>query len=113
MTKFTSQNRQPAPDGDLIQKPEADRRHISNQKQSANSKPPRASAPIQFMQIRNGKCRWPIGDPHHFESLRFCGCACSSEAIYCDEHKKMAFAPSRARTFVPGKAVLLPTTKAS
>lgn len=112
MSKLNSQSmQQPAPDGDLLQKQEADRLRMSTQEQSSSRKPLLTSAPILFMQIRNGKCRWPIGDPHHFESFRFCGCVCSPEAIYCDEHKKMAFAPNRARTFVPGKAFPSPTTK--
>lgn len=112
MTKLKKETNQPAP-ADLIEKQDPDRQPTSNQRQSGNSKPLRMSVPIQFMQIRNGQCRWPIGDPHHFDSFRFCGCACSSEAIYCEEHKKMAFAPNRARTFIPGRAVPLPATKVS
>ncbi|WP_171015170.1 GcrA family cell cycle regulator [Methylocystis sp. B8] len=112
MTKPKKETNQPAP-ADLIEKQDPDRQHISNQRQSSNSKPLLTSVPIQFMQIQNGKCRWPIGDPHHFDSLRFCGCACAPEAIYCDTHKNMAFAPNRARTFIPGRAVTLTATKVS
>jgi hypothetical protein len=110
MTKLKKETIPPAP-AKLIEKQDPLRQHICNQ--SGNLRPLLASAPIQFMQIRNGRCRWPIGDPHHFDSFRFCGCACSPEAIYCDTHKNMAFAPNRARTFVPGRAVPLPAAKVS
>jgi len=102
MTKLKKENNRPEA-ADLLERQGADRRDIGLLE----------SAPILFMQIRNGKCRWPIGDPRDFDSFRFCGCACAPEAIYCDTHKTMAFAPNRPRTFIPGRAVALPATKAS
>lgn len=112
MTKLKKETNRPA-SADLLERQGAERRDISKLDQNRSSKRPLESAPILFMQIRNGKCRWPIGDPHHFDSLRFCGCACAPEAIYCDTHKNMAFAPNRTRTFTPGRAVALPSTKVS
>ncbi|MGJ0532133.1 GcrA family cell cycle regulator [Methylocystis sp.] len=112
MTKLKKETNQPGP-ANSIEKQDSHRQHICNQRQSGNLRPLVASVPIQFMQIRNGRCRWPIGDPHHFDSFRFCGCACAPEAVYCDTHKDMAFAPNRARTFIPGRAVPLPATKVS
>jgi hypothetical protein len=110
MSELKKETNQSAP-ADLLER--QDRRDISNLDQDKSWKPLLESSPILFEQIRNGKCRWPIGDPHHFDSFRFCGCACAPEAIYCDTHKKMAFAPNRARTLIPGRAGSLPTTKVS
>ncbi|MBG0792296.1 hypothetical protein IYY11_02285 [Methylocystis sp. H62] len=116
MTKLKKETNRLAP-ADLLERQDADRRDISNLDQDSSWKPLLESVPILFMQIRNGKCCWPIGDPHHFDSFRFCGCACACgcapEAIYCDTHKNMAFAPNRTRTFIPGRAVPLPATKVS
>jgi GcrA cell cycle regulator len=53
---------------------------------------------VKFMELRPRMCRWPIGDPQHFETIRFCGCACPSEASYCKEHNAIAHPPSRPGT---------------
>jgi hypothetical protein len=70
-----------------------------------------ASVPVRFMELRNGMCRWPIGDSHHLETFRFCGCVCSSEAIYCDAHKKLSLAPSRAKSLPMSRSLLSFTSK--
>ncbi|MGD9545169.1 MAG: GcrA family cell cycle regulator [Methylocystis sp.] len=85
---------------DLLERQYADRQDKSNLDQEISWKPLLG-------------CRWSIGDPYHFDSFRFCGCACAPEAIYCDTHKNMAFAPNRERTFIPGRAVPLSATKVS
>ena len=113
MTKPKNPNVQPAPDSALIQRQDAGSQYASNQEQGNNWKPLLASAPIRFMEIRNGKCRWPIGDPHHLDSFRFCGCACSANAIYCNEHEKMAVTPNRPRTYPPSKNLISLATKVS
>jgi hypothetical protein len=54
------------------------------------------SRPVRLAELRTSMCRWPIGDPQHQEVFRFCGGACQSGDSYCADHKKMAFAPSKA-----------------
>lgn len=108
MSKLKNPVRQPAPGASLIQRQDAGRQYIGEQEQSNKWKPLLTSVPIRFMEIRTGKCRWPIGDPHLLDSFRFCGCACASDAVYCDEHKEMAFTPSRPRMSVPSKKPLFP-----
>jgi hypothetical protein len=67
-----------------------------------NRKPRDRSAPmvvyVKFMELRPSMCRWPIGDPQHFETFRFCGCACPSEDSYCKKHNAIAHPPSRVGT---------------
>ncbi len=90
------------PDGELFQ---------ARQQHSDSWKPLVGSAPVKFIALRAGMCRWPIGDPHDFEKFRFCGCACSLETNYCAAHKKLASAPNRARTIPMGRNLLMSATK--
>jgi hypothetical protein len=83
---------------ELIQtRQDAARHYIGGQELSNNWKPLLASVPVRFMELRNGMCRRPIGDPHNLATFRFCGCPRSSKAIYCDAHKTLAFVPNRAK----------------
>lgn len=112
MTKTNSATGRPAPDGGLIQTRQDVARHYNGSQEHGNNwKPLLASAPVRFMEIRTGMCRWPIGDPHYLETFRFCGCTCSSEAIYCETHTALALAPNRVRTFPRSRNLPLPTTK--
>jgi GcrA cell cycle regulator len=47
--------------------------------------PPSLDKLIPFLDVRNGLCRWPHGDPQQLSAFRFCGeqtCA----HVYCDYH---------------------------
>jgi hypothetical protein len=100
MTKLTSSVK-PVYAGLIQKRQEVALRYIGGQNQSNNWKPIRASVPVRFMDLRTGMCRWPIGDPHNFETFRFCGCACAPAAVYCEPHKQLALTPSHARTTQP------------
>ena len=63
-----------------------------------NNSGPFAASVVKFMELRPSMCRWPIGDPKHIETFRFCGSACSPGAIYCKPHTAKAHAPIRPRT---------------
>ena len=82
---------------------------MANQERS--NKPLPASVPVSFMELRNGMCRWPIGDPHDFDSFRFCGCPRSSAAIYCETHMTLAFVASRPRMLPTRRDIPLPKVK--
>jgi hypothetical protein len=97
MTETKSPSSHPAPSRGLTQARQDARSFAGNQEQSSSWKPLHASAPVSFMELRSRMCRWPIGDPHDFDTFRFCGCKCSPEAIYCESHEKLAFAPNRSR----------------
>ena len=90
------------PDGELFQ---------TRQEHSNSWKPLLGSTPVMFMALHAGMCRWPIGDPHDFEKFRFCGFSCSSETNYCETHKKLASAPTRARTIPLSRNLLMSTTR--
>ena len=86
---------------------------MGNQEHGNNWKPLLASVPVTFMDLRIGMCRWPISNPHHFETFRFCGCACSSDATYCEKHRNMASSPTQARAVAPRKYLPPSATKAA
>jgi len=69
------------------------------------------SVPVKFIELRPSMCRWPIGDPQHFETFRFCGCACPSEAAYCNTHNAVAHASSRPVTPRNAKFQIRPPAK--
>jgi GcrA cell cycle regulator len=48
---------------------------------------------VQIMELREGMCRWPMGDPLTAEFV-FCGADCGYGAPYCGFHGKVAFQPS-------------------
>ncbi len=67
------------------------------------------SRPVRLAQLRGDMCRWPIGDPQHFDAFRFCGCQRLLGDSYCAAHKEMATAPAktaRAIPFAKGSAAL-------
>ncbi len=68
---------------------------IVNRKRPHHFPPLVATVPVRFIELRSSMCRWPIGDPQHFETFRFCGSSCSSEASYCKAHTAIAHAPNR------------------
>jgi hypothetical protein len=60
------------------------------------------SKPVSFENLRHAMCRWPLGDPHDYETFRFCGTECSSGATYCTAHAKIAVSTgSRPRMQYP------------
>jgi hypothetical protein len=59
------------------------------------------SRPVRLAQLRGNMCRWPIGDPQHFDAFRYCGCRRLLGDSYCAAHKKMAFATGKAARAIP------------
>jgi GcrA cell cycle regulator len=47
-------------------------------------------APVTIMTIRDGLCRWPIGDP---ASKDFCFCGRPAVGTYCEGHDRKAHEP--------------------
>ena len=66
---------------------------------------PRSGQPIPLEALTSQTCRWPIGDPQHYEAFRFCGASCQLGDSYCGAHKKMAFAPSKPVRKIPDGVV--------
>lgn len=48
---------------------------------------------IALTELREGTCRWPIGDPKQ-EGFKFCGCNSSPGMTYCDNHTRLAYQAS-------------------
>lgn len=49
-----------------------------------------ASERVTIMDLREGMCRWPLGDPLSSE-FRYCGSDCSSGLPYCAGHANVAY----------------------
>ena len=48
--------------------------------------------PILFAGIKDGLCRWPLGEPEDLD-FKFCGRSSNDGVIYCDEHHSLAYQP--------------------
>ncbi|MCC5978743.1 MAG: GcrA cell cycle regulator [Salinarimonas sp.] len=51
---------------------------------------------VTIMELREGMCRWPIGDPTSPE-FRFCGARSDIGSPYCDHHARIAYQPAADR----------------
>jgi GcrA cell cycle regulator len=52
------------------------------------------------LTLREGMCKWPIGDPASTE-FRFCGRKTSSGTAYCEAHAQVAYQPQAKRRRKP------------
>src|ERR1700687_117096 len=98
MPKIGSPIKRPTSNGGFCGDQEAAPQLVINRERLNKSGPLAASVPVKFMELRPSMCRWPIGDPKHIETFRFCGSACSSGDIYCNAHNAKAHAPNRPQT---------------
>ena len=48
--------------------------------------------PIVFQDIRDGLCRWPLGEPEDI-NFKFCGRNTKEGIVYCQSHYKQAYQP--------------------
>lgn len=53
--------------------------------------------------IKNGMCKWPVGDPSTDE-FHFCGQAASAGQSYCAYHARLAYQPAQKRKRRHGEA---------
>jgi GcrA cell cycle regulator len=51
---------------------------------------------VTIMELREGMCRWPVGDPTTPE-FRFCGSNGASVGPYCKHHARIAYQPAQER----------------
>jgi len=51
---------------------------------------------ISIMELREGVCRWPLGDPLTSE-FAYCGADCAMGKTYCEAHARVAFQPQNER----------------
>jgi len=98
MAKIGSPTERPTSKGGFCGNQEAAPQLVTNRERRNKSGPVAASVQVKFMELRPSMCRWPIGDPKHSETFRFCGSACLSGAMYCKVHTAKAHAPNRPRT---------------
>ena len=48
--------------------------------------------PKTFAEIKDGLCRWPLGEPEDLD-FKFCGRSSSDGMVYCSEHHAVAYQP--------------------
>jgi GcrA cell cycle regulator len=53
---------------------------------------------VGFEDIREGACRWPLGDPTS-EDFVYCGVQTAKGRSYCPGHCRMAYKPPNARVW--------------
>jgi GcrA cell cycle regulator len=51
---------------------------------------------VSIMELKEGVCRWPLGDPL-MPDFVYCGTDCSVGTPYCGFHSKAAYQPSERR----------------
>ena len=51
--------------------------------------------PTPFSEIKDGLCRWPIGEPENSD-FKFCGRSTNEGFVYCQTHHKVAYQPLTA-----------------
>lgn len=51
---------------------------------------------VSIMELREGVCRWPLGDPLQADFV-YCGADCSLGTPYCSFHSRVAYQPSDRR----------------
>ncbi len=51
---------------------------------------------VQIMELREGMCKWPIGDPMTVEFV-YCGADCTFGTPYCTYHSTIAYQPAVER----------------
>ncbi len=51
---------------------------------------------VTIMDLREGMCRWPIGDPTS-PDFRFCGARSEIGTPYCEHHAQIAYQPAADR----------------
>ncbi len=51
---------------------------------------------VTIMELREGMCRWPVGDPTTPE-FRFCGSKGATVGPYCNHHARIAYQPAQER----------------
>lgn len=51
---------------------------------------------ISIMELRDGVCKWPLGDPMSADFV-YCGADSEKTAVYCTCHARMAYQPTQDR----------------
>ncbi|HRE20899.1 MAG TPA: GcrA family cell cycle regulator [Rhabdaerophilum sp.] len=51
---------------------------------------------VSIMELREGVCRWPLGDPLQAD-FAYCGADCGAGKTYCEAHARIAFQPQNDR----------------
>jgi GcrA cell cycle regulator len=51
---------------------------------------------ISIMELKDGVCRWPLGDPVQ-PDFAYCGSDCTKGKTYCTHHARIAYQPQNER----------------
>jgi hypothetical protein len=51
---------------------------------------------LTVVDLTDGTCRWPTGNPRDLSTFRYCGGAAHS-GPYCDHHARLAYMPRLPR----------------
>jgi GcrA cell cycle regulator len=51
---------------------------------------------LTVVELTEGSCRWPTGNPRDLSTFRYCGGAAHS-GPYCEDHARLAYMPRLPR----------------
>jgi hypothetical protein len=51
---------------------------------------------LTVVDLTEGSCRWPTGNPRDLNTFRYCG-AVAQSGPYCDRHAQLAYMPRLPR----------------
>ena len=51
---------------------------------------------VSIMELREGVCKWPLGDPMATDFV-YCGADCGVGSVYCSHHSRLAYQPTQDR----------------
>lgn len=55
---------------------------------------------VSIMELREGVCKWPMGDPMASDFV-YCGADCTVGTVYCSHHSRVAYQPTQDRRRAP------------
>jgi GcrA cell cycle regulator len=70
------------------------------QTEATNLPPDFSEDMVSFEDVKEGQCRWPIGDPTS-AAFRFCGSESMAHQSYCPRHCRLAYRKFTARRASP------------
>ena len=98
MSKDTQVREQPATVARLEARHEDARQFAAEQARASAWKALPGSKTVGFMDLRGCMCRWPVSDPAHATTVRYCGDWCSAEVSYCETHRRIAVTSHGSRS---------------
>ena len=60
------------------------------------------SAPVKMVDLKNGDCRYPLGEG---KTVKFCGDKKLKDSPYCQKHTAICFSPAKLKVIQPARTL--------